>query len=484
MENERNTIAGNVVVQIIGRMIVLIMSLVTIKLISNYVGTEGTGYYNTIITYLSFFITIADFGLFSIGVREIAKYPEKRRALLNNIFTIRLISALAITIIAVIIAQLTGYPTIIKQGVLIASLFLFLNLVGSIFDIIFQTRLEMKKVTIAEIVAKIVSLSALTAVVIFKLDFNWIIATISLATIVTILIKYFLATTDEIPHFGWDPKIAGDIIKLSLPFGMIFILNNFYFKVDTLILFYFKGASDVGIYAVAYRVLETTMFAAAYLAYSLKPLLSATINNDKEKAGRATSSGITFMISMALVLVTICLPFSREIMIFLSNSTFLSGAPVIIVLSIAAIFIYLNTMLSEVLIAKDSRKYLLLMAVIVLTFNVVSNIILIPLYSFYAAGATTLASEILLFCLGYFKTKKIIPIRIDLLRIAKLIFSAAISITLGIFLRQIGVYFILAMIVSTSLYLLLAYQIDAMPKELIREYLSSIKNKWTNQNSQ
>ncbi|MEI8061415.1 MAG: flippase [Candidatus Berkelbacteria bacterium] len=480
METQKNTIANNIVVQIAGRLIVLVMSLVTVKLISNYAGTVGTGYYNTIITYLSFFITIADFGLFSIGVREISRFPEKKRALLNNIFTIRLISALLVTIIAIASSQLTNYPAVIKQGVLIASLFLFLNLVGSIFDLIFQAKLDMKKVVIADVVAKIFTLSALFAIVYFRFDFEWIIATVSLSAVITIITKFILAANDEVPHLGWNSDIMSEITKLALPFGMIFILNNFYFKVDTLILFHFKGAAQVGIYAVAYRVLETTMFAAAYLAYSLKPLLSSTINDDKERAGHATSSGLTFMVSMALVITTICIPFSRQIVVFLSNIDFISGAPIIIVLAFAGIFIYLNTMISEVLIAKDSRRYLLLMAVIVLTFNIVSNLILIPKYSFYAAGAITLASEILLFFLGFYKARTIIPIKIDFIRISKLILSAAIAIVIGFSLQAVGVYFILAIIINTAFYVLFAYYIDAIPKEIVHQYLLSLKKKWTN----
>ena len=45
---------------------------------------------------------------------------------------------------------------------------------------------------------------------------------------------------------------------MSAP-GSCLIVNNIYFKIDSLMLFYYKGAVDVGIYAVAYRVLETTL---------------------------------------------------------------------------------------------------------------------------------------------------------------------------------------------------------------------------------
>ena len=472
---EKNRIAGNVVSQIIGRVIVLVMALITIKLISSYSGTEGMGYYNTIITYLSFFIAIADFGLFSIGVREIAKNPEKKQQLLNNIFTIRLISALVVTTVAVIIAQLTSYPPIIKHGVLIASFFLFFNLAGSVFDMIFQTRMTMKNVALAEVIAKVVSLIALSAVVFFKLDFLWIIATLSIAALASFTVKYILTAKEEMPNLGWDPAIIKEITYMALPFGMIFILNNFYFKVDTLILFYFKGASQVGIYAVAYRVLETTMFVAGYLAHSLKPLFSANIESDKQKTASATSSGIIFLLAISLAISVICIPNARDIIVFLSTDDFAGGAPLIIILAFASLFIYMNTLISEILIAKDARKYLLTMAISVLSFNVIANIILIPIFSFYAAAILTLISELLIFSLGLHKAKKIIPLKLDIGRIFKLLFAATVSIALAFILSASGLYFMLTIIISTGFYAWIVYLIDAVPKEMVKNYLISLK---------
>jgi len=256
---------------------------------------------------------------------------------------------------------------------------------------------------------------------------------------------------------------------------MIFILNNFYFKVDTLILFYFKGASEVGIYAIAYRVLETTLFAAAYLSYSLKPLFSATIYSDKQKAGRAASSGLMFLLSMSLIISVVCIPFSKQIITFLSNQDFLAGAPIIIVLAFASIFIYLNTLVSEILIASDSRRYLLGMSVSVLLFNLIANIIFIPIYSFYAAGVITLISEILIFSLGFSKITTIVPIKINFSMIVRLIFSAVFAIICSLALNLTGIYFIVSMVAGVIIYLLVAYFINAIPKEMIKNYLLSLK---------
>ena len=51
MSTESNKIASNTVVQIVGRIIVMALALISTKLITNYLGPEGTGFYTTIITY-------------------------------------------------------------------------------------------------------------------------------------------------------------------------------------------------------------------------------------------------------------------------------------------------------------------------------------------------------------------------------------------------------------------------------------------------
>lgn len=480
MEKESNQIAGNVVAQIIGRIVILILALLTIKIVTTYLGPTGTGYYNTIITYLSFFITIADFGLFSVGVREISKNPDRMTKILGNIFTIRLISALAAATIATTIAFLTNYSPEIKYGVAIAAIFLFFNLCGSVFDIYFQYKLEMKRVAVAEAAAKFFAVIIVYIAAFFNLGFYWIIFSVSAAAIGGFIIKYFYACKQTPISLAYDSKLINWIIKLSLPLGVVFIVNNFYFKVDTLILFYFKGPAEVGIYSVAYKILETTIFVAAFLAYSLKPMLSVNIEANREKAGRAINRGITFLVFTALALAIMSIPFSAQMILFLSNAAFLGGAPVLIILSFAVIFIYVNILMGEIMIAKDLRRYLLWVSVIVLLFNIITNIIFIPKYSYIAASYTTLASEILLLVFGLSAARKIIPLSVDFWRIAKLIFAAAASVGLAYLLKFSGIYFIISIILSIGFYIMLAYLIDAVPRQMIKDYLFSVKSKWTN----
>lgn len=478
MGNESNKIASNTLVQIIGRVFISALSLVSIKLITNYLGAEGTGFYNTIITYCSFAIVIADFGLFSVAVREVSKDPSQKRKLLSNIFAIRFISAIVITLLAIFIGFSTNYSNEIKYGILVASLFPVFNLTGSVYDMLFQYKLEMQKVVLAELISKIITVIFMFVIISSHLGYYAIVSSVSLAAVLNFSIKLYLSKKELPFQIKFDRDIINPIIKMALPLGAVFIVNNIYFKIDTLILFFYKGAVDVGIYAVSYRVLETTLFAGSFLSSSLKPLLSVSVEKDKEKAERALSQAIIFLLFMASMITVICVTFPKEIILFLSNKEFLGGAKSLVILGFASVFIYVGGIFGEILIAKDMRKTLVKTSVFILLFNILLNIILIPRYSYIGAAWTTLISEIVLITISYIITSRVIKVRMDVMQIFKLLIIALASSLLGFFIKKTGVYFLVNILMISLFFIFCSYIFNAIPKSKVDDFLGSLKRKF------
>lgn len=480
MDKDSSQIASNTISQIIGRIFVLAASLVSVKLITNYLGPGGTGYYNTVITYLSFFIVLADFGFFSVVVREISKFPEKAEEILANVFSIRLITAISAVLISIIIVYLTNYPPEIKEGVIIASLFPIFNLAASVYDMLFQARLKMQKVALADVLSKIFALTGVWLAVFYHLGFFYILATVSLAAVLSFIFKAYFSRSELRIGFRFDWPLIKKITLMSLPLGIVFIVNNIYFRIDSLILFYFKGAYDAGIYSVSYKVLETTLFAGSFLATSLKPLFSTSIVNDKERAEKALTYAITFLLFLALIITAISIVFSKEIILFISSPEFLAGAPVLIILSFAALLIYLNGIFGEIMIAQDLRKTLIKMSLFILAFNVGLNLYLIPRYSYYGAAWATTVSEVILFAFGVIVCSRIINVYFDWKRIGKLILFSLLTMGLAILLRLSGVPFLVNLGLDLVFYGLTTYYFDAVPQGTVREYIKVLRTKWNN----
>lgn len=467
MENKRAVFISTVS-QVAVRLIGLVVSLASVKLLTSAYGVTGTGIYNTITTYLTFSIVIADLGIFSAAVREISKDPVSERRIVGNVLSLRLVSATAAAVLAVGAISLTSYPAELIRGTEIAGAFIFLNLVASSFDIVFQYRLSMQLSALAELVSKLVGLAALALAIGLHAGFLWAVASIPLSGLVILVCKALFARRLLAIKPQWNPELIRWILRLSLPLGAVFVISNLYFKVDTLILFALKGAAAVGIYSVAYKVLEVTAFIGAYFASSLKPSLS----KDPDSAGRLVSRAVAVMLFVSLPIAAVSAVFARPIILFLSNSSFLSGVRSLEILAWSLPLIYCDVLLAEVLISRDARRPLLLIAVGSLAFNLGLDFLLIPHYSYNGAAAATLVSEAVLLAANLVGCRPYLRLSLPWPLIIKLVASTVVALAAGILLLDSPVYFLVGIAMMLAVYGLSLLILKAVTREDILKLIT------------
>jgi O-antigen/teichoic acid export membrane protein len=438
----------NTASQTLVRFIALGLTLVALKILAVRFGTEGLGYYNTITTYVNFFLVIADLGLFSVTLREIAKNPENEKKILSNVLSIRAVSASIAVIAAIGIIFLTPYrnnPDILF-GVIIATGFLFFNLLASIYDIVLQYRLKMQFSALAELLSRIVTIVALYLIVYFRGSFLLAMGTVALSGILIFAFKWLFARRFIAFGPSYNKEVTRWILDLSWPIGVVFIVNNLFFKLDTMMLFVIKGATAVGIYSVAYKVLEFTVFISSYFSSALKPVISKEIDQNKEYVAKIISRSLTLVVLASMPIAVVCIAFAREIVLFLSTPEFAGGAIALMILAVSLPIMYLDILLAEILIASDQRKIMLRIALFVLGFNFVANLIAIPLYSFVGAAITTLLSELLLLWINLHYTKKIVPFKIEFAQLLKILLAGVASIIFAALIRLTSIHFIIQIV--------------------------------------
>lgn len=442
----------NTASQVIVRFVTLAFTLVSIKLLTNYLGPSGVGNYNTITTYINFFIVIADLGLFSVTVREISKNPEKEKKIISNVFSIRLLSAIVAVLVAISLVFLTKYERDIKLGVLIASGFVLFNLLSSVYDMILQHRLKMQYSALAEFLSKLITLVALYFIIKFNGSFLLIISTVLVSGILIFIFKFIFAKKflDFSPVY--DKKIANWILNISWPLGLVFIVNNLFFKLDTLLLYIIKGPVEVGIYSVAYKVLEVSVFIGAYFTSALKPAISENIEKNKNVVANIISKSFNLLLFAATPITLICIIFAKDIIIFLSNTEFLSGSNALVLLAFTLPFIYFDMLLGEILVANDERKLLIKISIFILVFNLLTNLFFIPKYSFMGAALTTLLSEILLMIVNLYYTKKIVNYKIDFTAIAKIIIISLLTMVAAFLIKLSSINFIILITLTIMIF--------------------------------
>lgn len=472
---DKKAVFINTASQVVVRFITLAFTLISIKLLTNYLGTHGIGEFNTITTYINFFIVIADLGLFSVTVREISKNPKNENKIISNVFFIRLISALIATVMAIALVFLTGYDINIKLGVVIATGFLFFNLLASVYDMILQYRLKMQYSATAEFLSKLIALAALIIIIQLRGNFLWVVTTIAITGLSIFFFKYLFARKYVKISPRFDKGLSSWIFNMAWPLGIVFIVNNLFIKIDTLLLFAIKGATSVGIYSISYKVLEVTVFIGSYFSSALKPSISENISKDKPKVASIVEKSIFIMIFSAIPITISCVIFSKEIILFLSNSDFVSGGIALIILAFALPLIYLVTLFAEILIANDERKLLIKISVSILTLNIVLNLILIPIFSFVGAAITTLTSQFVLFLVYLIYARRVVKFGANLTRISKLLAVGVLTATIGYLISLTSLYFLVSIAIIAIIYGLLNHYLEIVNFKQIKELVSSDK---------
>jgi O-antigen/teichoic acid export membrane protein len=177
------------------------------------------------------------------------------------------------------------------------------------------------------------------------------------------------------------------------------------------------------------------------------------------------------MIAMALPVTIISAVFSKEIIVFISNPDFISGSRALVFLGFTLPIIYLDILLGEILVANDERKLLIKIAIFILSFNVIFNLILIPRYSYMGAAFVTLISELVLLGINLYYTERIISYRIDFSKILQILLTGAVTFILTLWLKTLPLNFIILILFSLVIYGSLFYLFRIVRVKSLKELL-------------
>src|SRR3989339_1958435 len=167
-------VLSNTVIQVAGRLFMALLSIVIVKLITNYLGVEGYGKYAAIYEFLAFFGIATDLGLFTIAVREMAKEEsnEKREYILANIISLRMILCVIVMAVAIAIAYAIPQYRGIHFGIIIASIAVFLSIIQSALSSLLQFNLKMQWAALAQVLGKAAALGYMVYTVFYGFTNN------------------------------------------------------------------------------------------------------------------------------------------------------------------------------------------------------------------------------------------------------------------------------------------------------------------------
>lgn len=371
------------------------IALLSIRLTTGYLGQSGFGEYATVLAFFAFFGALADLGLAAVGVREISRRGADEERILGNVVALRLVTNVTLLLLAPLIISLLHYGGHVKWGIVIMVVALAFAQFSTFLNGIFQKRLAMDKVAMVEFLGKLIQLGIIFTVVKLDLGFIALISAHLAAMVFNASASFFLSRSLIRFRLNFDFSFWWNFLKESAPLGLTAIITFAYFKMDTIILSFLTSSADVGIYNVAYKIMENLVFFPAMLVGLILPLLSHSIFHDRSRFEDIANKTAKVFLIIVLPLIIGTLFLAPQIVAIVSGPGFEASADVLrfLIFSLGCIFFghYFNML---VVVANAQRKLIgALLAVAI--FNVSLNLILIPQLSYLGAAITSVLTELL-----------------------------------------------------------------------------------------
>jgi len=385
-------------------------------------GPEGSGIYTYAGFIFGWFDIFTNFGLNVFLTREVARDPSKAWRYFYNTSGLRLV-LMAIGVV-LLIGFLNARQSLegagsspLSEEALIAIGLLYIGLLpnslstgmSALFYAFQQAEYPAAISTIATICKVIFGVTALVLGygVIGLAAASIITNTITLAVMVWVgrgllkdqsnLTQRHEGTEAQRNSYRPDGKLIRGMIGEGWPLMLNHFLATIFFQIDVVIIQYFHGDKVVGEYGVAYKWVAALNVIPAFFTMALLPMMSRQAHEDKAGLKRNYGLAIKLLVSVALPLAVVFTALAFILTGILGGSEYLPDGAIATQLMIWSIPIgWINSLTQYVLIALDLQRRITRAFFIAVSFNLMSNLVLIPMYSYRAAAVTTILSELML----------------------------------------------------------------------------------------
>lgn len=394
--------------QLLNKVIDFVFAMLMFRILA----PQMAGRYYFAVLFIGYFDILTRFGLGTLLTRDVAKDRSLASPYLSTINGLRAGLWLAsLPVMAVVIAVYLRFGGLTADVVAAIALFALSLVLGNLadgFSSVFNAYEKMEYPAAISTVTAITRVSLGVLVLLAGWGFVGVAGVSLAANAVSATILGWLMLRHCLrPRFEWRPGLARQMMSTSFPLMINSLLSTMFFRVDTLLLKPLKGDAVTGTYNAAYAYLNALGIIPAYFTMAIFPLMSRFAAQGRDSLMRAYVLSLRLLL-MAALPITACVPFiARELILLLGGAEYLPDGAIALQILIGFLPLsFVNGVTQYVLIAIDQQRFLTRAFLIGATFNIIANLIAIPLFSFRGAAVVTIVSELVLLLPFYYGVRK------------------------------------------------------------------------------
>ncbi|TDQ09850.1 flippase [Pedobacter metabolipauper] len=361
--------------------------------LANYLGASQLGILTYPTSFVTFFVAAAALGVDGFVTRELLRFPEKKNELMGTAFVLKVTGGL--TIIPLIYFAYLVYSSV-KPLETPFSYILILSFTGilqafNIIDSYFQSRTQGKYIMTVQIAGNLISAATKLLLIILGAGLTWFVFAL-LFDVLLLAAGYlyiYQRNGGSILNWKFEGTIAKFLLRNSWPLAFSAVLVSIYMSIDKLMVEYYLGKAELGIYGTVVSLAESWYFIPVAIVTSVFPAIMNARRDDLVRYQRRMQNMYDLMVWISLSLA-IFMTFAASLIYRIFLPKFLSGAPVLSIHIWAGIFVFLGSASGQFLIAEGYIKLSMMRTAMGAVVNIVLNIFWIPKYGIAGAAYATL----------------------------------------------------------------------------------------------
>jgi O-antigen/teichoic acid export membrane protein len=440
--------ASDIALQIGAQILNLALGIVVFRLLARSLGPTRYGQWSTLLAITDLVGIVGSLGMENVAVRFATAEPEREDLWIGAATTLR--AALTVPVIVVYVIAVIVISN--DQTMLVTGLVMTLLYVTSIWSTLrVAFRLRVRNDIFAGFVlansvlwtgAVVVIAAAGGGMVEFALAF--VVISVLVQGALGIMAYRAVPVRWRGARALW-PRIA----RLSVIVGIGGALTYAYGRVDQLLVFELSPhASEAGLYAAMYKVLETAGFVPVAVMTTLFPIMSGLYPSELVRLRKLTQLAIDYLTIVSLGGLAFTIAAAGAIVDLLLGPAYHAGTSALPVLMAAFVPICIGFVGGNMVLATGLQRRYIYYATLGLLVNVALNVIFIPVYGFQAAAWVTLATELVVVSITLVAVLRKIEMRLSLRKIGLAALAAGASALVVWQLRVVGaqiVWLLLAM---------------------------------------
>ena len=364
-----------------------------------YLGPEQSGQFQFVLSYVTLFGVVIDFGIQQYIIKKISEDRSKAKQYFHNFLAVEVVLAVVVYGAMVGVAYWNGYEPVVFKAILVAGFGVALHGLIYPFLAVITAFYDLKKAALLNFISSVINVGIIFLTI-------WVGGSIVMLTSQQViyaafaLVMYYWYVQ---PHIGKPEVLRGiatlnfgllkSILRAALPFALLVGFSTIYNRIDIVIITQMLGYTQTGLYTAAYKFFDLLGFFPAVVSHALYPVFATLMAQNQIGTVRETLERyLRFMAAVALPMATGGMLLSEPIIRLLAGEQFIEAANVLAVLIWAPAILFLYVVVNALVISQLTKFATMITGFNVL-FNIVGNILLLPRFGIIAAAATTIFSE-------------------------------------------------------------------------------------------